>query len=127
MLNFIPLTSSHTVPLSALTSMANNPFAGQPPYAVGSPGSSSSSVGGMGGTQMGLGTRDQPVIDCVVTPWGPWSECSRPCGRAQKQRRRMIKLHPQNGGKACPTKLVQRRRCKDNPPCGKFWKSSSRY
>lgn len=63
---------------------------------------------------------NEPVIDCVVTPWGPWSECSRPCGRAQRSRRRMIKLHPQNGGKECPTKLVQRRRCKDNPPCREY-------
>ncbi|KAI1304606.1 Spondin-1 [Halotydeus destructor] len=94
-------------PISALTAMDSRGFSGRPSYATGSSSGSSSSVRGS----------DQPVIDCVVTDWGPWSECSRPCGRAQKSRRRMIKLHPQNGGKLCPTKLVQRRRCKENPPC----------
>ncbi|XP_055952106.1 spondin-1-like isoform X4 [Argiope bruennichi] len=67
---------------------------------------------------MPLDNKDQPpVIDCVVTPWSEWSSCSLTCGNGRKERRRMIKLNPENGGKACPAKLVQRRKCKDNPPC----------
>ncbi|XP_035212991.1 spondin-1-like isoform X5 [Stegodyphus dumicola] len=58
-----------------------------------------------------------PVIDCVVTPWSAWSECSHTCGNGRKERRRMIKLNPENGGKPCPGKLVQRRKCKENLPC----------
>ncbi|GFY40858.1 spondin-1 [Trichonephila inaurata madagascariensis] len=65
-----------------------------------------------------LDNKDQPpIIDCVVTPWSEWSPCSLTCGNGRKERRRMIKLNPENGGKACPNKLVQRRKCKDNPPC----------
>lgn len=60
---------------------------------------------------------DQPIIDCVVTSWTDWTPCSRTCSNGRKERRRMIKLNPQNGGKPCPKKLVQRRKCKDNPPC----------
>ena len=60
----------------------------------------------------------QPIIDCVLTEWGPWSPCTRTCGHARKERRRMIKLNALNGGKKCDKKLTQRRRCKDNPPCG---------
>ncbi|UYV73936.1 SPON1 [Cordylochernes scorpioides] len=60
---------------------------------------------------------DQPVIDCVVTPWSPWTACSRSCGGGRRERRRMVLLNAENGGRACPRKLVQRRKCKDNPPC----------
>ncbi|XP_054716081.1 spondin-1-like [Uloborus diversus] len=64
-----------------------------------------------------IDNKDQPVIDCVVTPWSEWSPCSHTCGNGRKERRRMIKLNPENGGKPCPAKLVQRRKCKENPPC----------
>ncbi|KAG8187695.1 hypothetical protein JTE90_025222, partial [Oedothorax gibbosus] len=63
-------------------------------------------------------TKDQPpVIDCVVTPWFEWNQCSHTCGNGRRERRRMIKLNPENGGKPCPARLVQRRECKDNAPC----------
>lgn len=58
-------------------------------------------------------------LSLQVTPWSDWSPCSRSCGQARKERRREIKLNAQNGGKPCPRRLVQRRRCKENPPCGK--------
>lgn len=60
------------------------------------------------------------VIDCVTTPWGPWSECSRTCGKGQKTRMREIKIYPENGGRECPNKLIQKRRCKGNPPCREY-------
>nr|XP_027204140.1 spondin-1-like isoform X2 [Dermatophagoides pteronyssinus] len=63
-----------------------------------------------------IGDDQNLVIDCVVTLWSEWSQCTKPCGKARKERRREIKLNPQNGGRKCP-KLVQRRKCKENPPC----------
>ena len=62
------------------------------------------------------------VIDCVTTPWGPWSDCSRTCGKGHKTRMREIKIYPENGGRECPNKLMQRRRCKENPPCREYSK-----
>jgi len=61
-----------------------------------------------------------------VTPWSEWTPCSRSCGSARKERRREIKLNAQNGGKPCPKKLVQRRKCKENPQCGQHLSQNSK-
>lgn len=50
------------------------------------------------------------VIDCVVSEWGPWSECDTTCGTGMMSRTRIIEQKPQNGGKHCPS-LVQKRGC----------------
>ncbi|XP_069679173.1 spondin-1-like isoform X2 [Periplaneta americana] len=52
------------------------------------------------------------VVDCEVTRWSPWSECDVTCGRGYKSKSRTIKIHARNGGKACPKKLVKRKKCK---------------
>ncbi|XP_071503692.1 spondin-1-like [Diadema antillarum] len=45
------------------------------------------------------------VRDCMMTAWGPWSECSKSCGKGKRTRQRMIKQRPRNGGLACgPTR-----------------------
>lgn len=114
-------SSSSSYHSSSYHSSGSSPYI-SPPYALGGGGgqigSSIMTLPGLG-TGGGIDHSDQPVIDCVVTPWSEWSPCSRTCGPARKERRRMIKLNPQNGGKPCPKKLVQRRKCKDNPPCPK--------
>ncbi|CAM1294394.1 SPON1 (predicted), partial [Pycnogonum litorale] len=60
---------------------------------------------------------DIGVVDCMVTEWLEWSECSRTCGKGRRERRRFVKAMPKNGGQACPTKLVQKRKCRGNKPC----------
>ncbi|KAL0268413.1 UNVERIFIED_CONTAM: hypothetical protein PYX00_010368 [Menopon gallinae] len=52
------------------------------------------------------------VIDCKTTPWSSWSECSKTCGKGMKERVRRILVHPQNGGRHCPKKLLKRKVCK---------------
>ncbi|XP_022235881.1 spondin-1-like isoform X2 [Limulus polyphemus] len=59
------------------------------------------------------------IVDCEVSEWSEFSSCSATCGKARKERRRRIEIYPQNGGKRCPNKLVQRRKCRNNPKCGK--------
>ena len=52
-----------------------------------------------------------PPVDCVVTAWSPWSDCSGSCGRAFRSKFRMVKRYPSEGGKACPRKLERRQKC----------------
>lgn len=58
------------------------------------------------------------AIDCDVSPWGPWSECSSPCGIGSRERTRQVIVPPRNGGMQCPD-LKQHRGCLGhNPQCG---------
>jgi len=96
-----------SAPINALTTFASNPSSLY-----------RSSQQAFNSPNFEHGHLDQPVIDCVVTPWGEWSPCSKSCGNnGRMTRRRMIKLNPQNGGKPCPKKLVQRKKCQNMPPC----------
>lgn len=56
---------------------------------------------------------DAPVVDCVVTPWSEWSECSVTCGKGFIMKTRMIKIQAQNGGRRCPFKLVKKKKCRE--------------
>jgi len=40
--------------------------------------------------------------NCVVGDWGSWTSCGKTCGGGIKARARPIKIHPANGGHACP-------------------------
>ncbi|XP_067001720.2 spondin-1 [Anabrus simplex] len=55
-------------------------------------------------------------VNCVVTEWGPWGECSTTCGVGFKERTRTILAQPENGGKPCPKRLTRRKKC-HNSPC----------
>ncbi|XP_016342390.1 spondin-1-like [Sinocyclocheilus anshuiensis] len=50
-------------------------------------------------------------MDCVMSEWSEWSECSKSCGKGHLIRTRMITLEPQFGGDPCP-ETTQRKTCK---------------
>ncbi|GBN61596.1 hypothetical protein AVEN_255062-1 [Araneus ventricosus] len=50
------------------------------------------------------------ALDCRVSEWGPWSECSAGCGTGSMSRKRHVLANPRNGGGSCP-ELLQKRSC----------------
>ena len=59
------------------------------------------------------------MIDCKWSEYGSWSECSRTCGTATRERQRTILQHSSNGGKDCSGQEKQTEDCK-LPECCKF-------
>ncbi|CAD7937054.1 unnamed protein product [Amoebophrya sp. A25] len=47
------------------------------------------------------------VVNCKVTPWGPWSLCDSEC---EKERKRTIEVTPGPGGSQCP-ELSEKEKC----------------
>ncbi|XP_046817406.1 spondin-1 [Vespa crabro] len=54
-------------------------------------------------------------VDCEVSNWSPWSQCSVTCGTGRVVSYRTIKNEPQNGGRPCPKKLQRRSKCQLAP------------
>ncbi|MDO8971013.1 MAG: T9SS type A sorting domain-containing protein [Saprospiraceae bacterium] len=52
--------------------------------------------------------------NCVVSPWGTWSECSAACGGGTQTRTRSIIQEARNGGAQCPA-LSESRNCNTQP------------
>lgn len=50
-------------------------------------------------------------VNCVVSSWTTWSQCSVSCGQGFKTKTRAILVEPKNGGTACPRTLTKRKRC----------------
>lgn len=50
------------------------------------------------------------VTDCLLSEWGPWSECDAKCGTGTRSRTRTILKAPENGGKHCAS-LTQKQGC----------------
>ncbi|WAR07116.1 SPON1-like protein [Mya arenaria] len=56
-------------------------------------------------------------VNCMLTEWSEWEECTVTCGKQYVNRSRMIKRQPENGGKRCPKKLTRKRKCRGLPKC----------
>ncbi|KRZ35693.1 Spondin-1, partial [Trichinella pseudospiralis] len=54
-------------------------------------------------------------VDCVVSGWSDWSECSQTCGRGRRERVRTVVTPARNGGQPCPVDLVEKARCRLRP------------
>ncbi len=53
-------------------------------------------------------------IDCVLSDWGPWSECSATCGGGTRTRTRTVLVQAQNGGAPCGA-LSETEACNTQP------------
>eukprot|EP01006_Ploeotia_vitrea_P001070 TRINITY_DN104148_c0_g1_i1.p1 TRINITY_DN104148_c0_g1~~TRINITY_DN104148_c0_g1_i1.p1 ORF type:complete len:800 (+),score=38.93 TRINITY_DN104148_c0_g1_i1:65-2464(+) len=50
------------------------------------------------------------TVDCVVSGWSKWDQCTVSCGGGTHTQTRTITIAPKNGGKACPS-LVNTEPC----------------
>jgi hypothetical protein len=55
-------------------------------------------------------------VNCTVSEWSDWTECSVPCGGGTQNRTRDVITPPANGGEACPV-LEESRSCNQDVPC----------
>ncbi|XP_075879669.1 spondin-1a [Nelusetta ayraudi] len=61
-------------------------------------------------------------INCAMTEWTEWSECTKSCGKGHTIRTRTVTLEPQFGGDHC-SETIQRKKCKIRK-CGRGQASS---
>lgn len=55
--------------------------------------------------------------DCQMGEWSTWTECSNPCGKGSKQRKRAIVQERAFGGKRCPGPRRQKQACHGEYGC----------
>ncbi|KAM9461440.1 thrombospondin type-1 domain-containing protein 7B [Clarias gariepinus] len=55
-------------------------------------------------------------VDCLLSDWSPWSECSHTCGAQSQMTRSRLVLHQAGeGGRPCPSQLSQTKPCPIRP------------
>ncbi|TDH04501.1 hypothetical protein EPR50_G00153140 [Perca flavescens] len=55
-------------------------------------------------------------VNCQLSDWSPWSQCTHPCGLAGKLwRRRTVIQAPQGDGRPCPSQMEQWKPCLVKP------------
>lgn len=59
-------------------------------------------------------TQPCDAIDCQVSAWSEWSDCSAVCDGGERSRTRSVIQPPQNGGADCPS-LEQTEACNTQP------------
>ena len=50
-------------------------------------------------------------LDCMLSEWTGWSECSTTCDEGLQVRQRMVKRPAQEGGASCDGELKEMRPC----------------
>jgi len=50
-------------------------------------------------------------VDCKFSDWTDWGTCDQSCGSGQTHRQRQIHQFPGNGGRLCPSQLIQTKGC----------------
>lgn len=73
------------------------------------------------GTASTAATTDDPdpasqptLVDCKMTAWSEWDECSKRCGGGTQKRVRSVHTQAANGGKACSGDTSESRACNTN-------------
>lgn len=54
-------------------------------------------------------------VDCRLTLWGPWSDCSKPCDHGTRTRTRRVATVEAHGGKQCAETRLQTETCHVKP------------
>jgi len=64
-----------------------------------------------------------PKIDCQVSAWSEWTDCTVSCGIGWTTRKRTVLHNAGNGGRSCPKKMDRKKKCRQMPcPANtKFW------
>ena len=64
-----------------------------------------------------VGDNRASVVDCVMSPWSTWNDCSVTCGsRGVQTRSRTVTQPASGGGRKCSRRKLRRRRC-SMPAC----------
>eukprot|EP00397_Hematodinium_sp_SG-2012_P001492 GEMP01001495.1.p1 GENE.GEMP01001495.1~~GEMP01001495.1.p1 ORF type:complete len:1042 (+),score=197.84 GEMP01001495.1:242-3367(+) len=65
-----------------------------------------------------IGAGAPNVVDCELSAWAPWQDCSRKCDGGVRMRHRTVEQAPSGGGKPCEDRLSEVEGC-NNHPCKK--------